>query len=91
MEDKLRFTCDPAGMPSRNGTFNLVLLQRLEVSVGSNGRLQGRIEVSRAFGDHQFKKITGLMNNSYFDGAHEVLHYVTKHSDLGRIVLEVAK
>ncbi|KAL5667525.1 hypothetical protein ACJX0J_019746, partial [Zea mays] len=35
--------------------------------------------------------ITGLMNNSYFDGAHEVLHYVTKHSDLGRIVLEVAK
>jgi hypothetical protein len=31
------------------------------------------------------------MNNSYFDGAHEVLHYVTKHSDLGRIVLEVAK
>jgi hypothetical protein len=57
MEDKLRFTCDPAGMPSRNGTFNLVLLQRLEVSVGSNGRLQGRIEVSRAFGDHQFKKV----------------------------------
>ena len=36
-------------------------------------------------------QITGLTNNSYFDGAHEVRHYVRKHSDLGRIVLEVAK
>ncbi|CAL9128962.1 unnamed protein product [Musa textilis] len=26
-------------------------------SVGSNGRLQGRLEVSRAFGDRQFKKV----------------------------------
>jgi len=26
-------------------------------SVGSNGRLQGRIEVSRAFGDRHFKKV----------------------------------
>lgn len=25
--------------------------------VGSNGRLQGRLEVSRAFGDRQFKKV----------------------------------
>ncbi|KAL9683675.1 hypothetical protein QQ045_015503 [Rhodiola kirilowii] len=25
-------------------------------SVGSNGRLQGRLEVSRAFGDRNFKK-----------------------------------
>ena len=36
-------------------------------------------------------QITGLTNNSYFDGAHEVRHYLRKHSDLGRIVLEVAK
>ncbi|CAD6219746.1 unnamed protein product [Miscanthus lutarioriparius] len=28
-------------------------------SVGSNGRLQGRIEVSRAFGDRHFKKVFG--------------------------------
>lgn len=26
-------------------------------SVSSNGRLQGRLEVSRAFGDRQFKKV----------------------------------
>jgi integrin-linked kinase-associated serine/threonine phosphatase 2C len=26
-------------------------------SVGPNGRLQGRIEVSRALGDRQFKKV----------------------------------
>jgi hypothetical protein len=32
-----------------------------------------------------------LMNNSYFDGAHEVRHCVRKHSDLGCIVLQVAK
>ncbi|ONM21536.1 hypothetical protein ZEAMMB73_Zm00001d005588 [Zea mays] len=38
-----------------------------------------------------FAKITGLTNNSYFDGAHEVRHYLRKHSDLGHIVLEVAK
>ncbi|KAL5679804.1 hypothetical protein ACJX0J_006189, partial [Zea mays] len=38
-----------------------------------------------------FARITGLTNNSYFDGAHEVRHYLRKHSDLGRIVLEVAK
>lgn len=25
--------------------------------MGSNGRLQGRLEVSRAFGDSQFKKV----------------------------------
>ncbi|AQK80491.1 Protein-tyrosine sulfotransferase [Zea mays] len=36
-------------------------------------------------------QITGLTNNSYFDGAHEVRHCVRKHPDLGRIVLEVAK
>ncbi|ONM34463.1 hypothetical protein ZEAMMB73_Zm00001d042075 [Zea mays] len=36
-------------------------------------------------------RITGLTNNSYFDGAHEVRHYLRKHSDLGCIVLEVAK
>ncbi|KAL5672757.1 hypothetical protein ACJX0J_017063, partial [Zea mays] len=38
-----------------------------------------------------FARITGLTNNSYFDGAHEVRHYLRKHSDLGCIVLEVAK
>lgn len=27
-------------------------------SVGANGRLQGRLEVSRAFGDRQFKKVS---------------------------------
>lgn len=26
-------------------------------TVSSNGRLQGRLEVSRAFGDRQFKKV----------------------------------
>ncbi|CAN6181920.1 unnamed protein product [Urochloa humidicola] len=31
-------------------------IQKAGGSVGSNGRLQGRIEVSRAFGDRQFKK-----------------------------------
>ncbi|XP_066375594.1 protein-tyrosine sulfotransferase-like isoform X2 [Miscanthus floridulus] len=36
-------------------------------------------------------QITGLSNNSYFDGAHDVRHCVRKHPDLGRIVLEVAK
>lgn len=25
--------------------------------MGANGRLQGRLEVSRAFGDRQFKKV----------------------------------
>ncbi|PWZ28665.1 MLO-like protein 4 [Zea mays] len=39
---------------------------------------------------HEYE-ITGLTNNSYFDGAHEVRHYLRKHSDLGCIVLEVAK
>ncbi|KAF8698192.1 hypothetical protein HU200_035711 [Digitaria exilis] len=36
-------------------------------------------------------QITGLTNNSYFDGAHEVRHCVRQHPDLGHIVLEVAK
>uniref|UniRef100_A0A0D9WM55 Sulfotransferase n=1 Tax=Leersia perrieri TaxID=77586 RepID=A0A0D9WM55_9ORYZ len=36
-------------------------------------------------------QITGLTNNSYFNGAHEVRHCVRKHPDLGRFVLEVAK
>ncbi|XP_062233567.1 protein-tyrosine sulfotransferase-like [Phragmites australis] len=36
-------------------------------------------------------QITGLTNNSYFDGAHEVRHCVRKHPNLGRLVLEVAK
>ncbi|TVU12505.1 hypothetical protein EJB05_46156 [Eragrostis curvula] len=36
-------------------------------------------------------QITGLTNNSYFDGAHEVRHCVRKYPDLGRLVLEVAK
>ncbi|XP_050377004.1 probable protein phosphatase 2C 8 [Argentina anserina] len=31
-------------------------IQKAGGSVGSNGRLQGRLEVSRAFGDRQFKK-----------------------------------
>ncbi|CAL9089282.1 probable protein phosphatase 2C 67 isoform X2 [Musa acuminata AAA Group] len=31
-------------------------IQKTGGSVGSNGRLQGRLEVSRAFGDRQFKK-----------------------------------
>ncbi|PVH64267.1 hypothetical protein PAHAL_2G226000 [Panicum hallii] len=34
-------------------------IQKAGGSVGSNGRLQGRIEVSRAFGDRQFKKVFG--------------------------------
>lgn len=36
-------------------------------------------------------QVTGLTNNSYFDGAHEVRHCVRKHPDLGRFVLQVAK
>ncbi|KAL6655778.1 hypothetical protein ACP70R_006604 [Stipagrostis hirtigluma subsp. patula] len=32
-------------------------IQKAGGSVGPNGRLQGRIEVSRAFGDRQFKKV----------------------------------
>ncbi|KAG2609533.1 hypothetical protein PVAP13_4KG048366 [Panicum virgatum] len=36
-------------------------------------------------------QITGLTNNSYFDGAHEVRHCVRQHPDLGHIVLDVAK
>jgi hypothetical protein len=36
-------------------------------------------------------QIIELTNNSYFDVAHEVQHYVRKQSDLGRIVLVVAK
>ncbi|GJN00875.1 hypothetical protein PR202_ga18097 [Eleusine coracana subsp. coracana] len=36
-------------------------------------------------------QITGLTNNSHFNGAHEVRHCVRKHPDLGRLVLEVAK
>ncbi|PIN17882.1 Serine/threonine protein phosphatase [Handroanthus impetiginosus] len=32
-------------------------LQKAGGSVSSNGRLQGRLEVSRAFGDRQFKKV----------------------------------
>ncbi|RLN36081.1 putative protein phosphatase 2C 67 [Panicum miliaceum] len=34
-----------------------ILGQMAGGSVGSNGRLQGRIEVSRAFGERQFKKV----------------------------------
>ncbi|RZS00289.1 hypothetical protein BHM03_00029922, partial [Ensete ventricosum] len=33
------------------------LMSKAGGSVGSNGRLQGRLEVSRAFGDRQFKKV----------------------------------
>lgn len=29
--------------------------------MSSNGRLQGRLEVSRAFGDRQFKKVMQLV------------------------------
>ncbi|KAK3128436.1 hypothetical protein QOZ80_6BG0461690 [Eleusine coracana subsp. coracana] len=36
-------------------------------------------------------QITGLTNNSHFNGAHEVRHCVRKHPDLGHLVLEVAK
>nr|BAX24926.1 hypothetical protein [Oryza punctata] len=36
-------------------------------------------------------QITGLTNNSYFSGAHEVRHCVRKHPDLGHFVLQVAK
>jgi hypothetical protein len=36
-------------------------------------------------------QITGLTNNSYFHGAHDIRHCVRKHPDLGRFVLEVAK
>ncbi|TYI53465.1 hypothetical protein E1A91_D11G005900v1 [Gossypium mustelinum] len=32
-------------------------IQKAGGTVGSNGRLQGRLEVSRAFGDRQFKKV----------------------------------
>jgi len=32
-------------------------IQKAGGSIGSNGRLQGRIEVSRALGDRQFKKV----------------------------------
>ncbi|XP_047339206.1 probable protein phosphatase 2C 8 [Impatiens glandulifera] len=32
-------------------------IQKAGGSVGSNGRLQGRLDVSRAFGDRQFKKV----------------------------------
>uniref|UniRef100_A0A1D1XT40 protein-serine/threonine phosphatase n=1 Tax=Anthurium amnicola TaxID=1678845 RepID=A0A1D1XT40_9ARAE len=32
-------------------------IQKAGGSVGTNGRLQGRLEVSRAFGDRQFKKV----------------------------------
>ncbi|XP_077243990.1 protein phosphatase 2C family protein isoform X2 [Tasmannia lanceolata] len=32
-------------------------IQKAGGSIGSNGRLQGRLEVSRAFGDRQFKKV----------------------------------
>ncbi|KAH7651149.1 Protein phosphatase 2C family protein [Dioscorea alata] len=32
-------------------------IQKAGGSVGANGRLQGRLEVSRAFGDRQFKKV----------------------------------
>ncbi|KAH6801793.1 Protein phosphatase 2C family protein [Perilla frutescens var. frutescens] len=32
-------------------------IQKAGGSVGSNGRLQGRLQVSRAFGDRQFKKV----------------------------------
>ncbi|KAB2615488.1 protein phosphatase 2C 8 [Pyrus ussuriensis x Pyrus communis] len=34
-------------------------------SVSSNGRLQGRLEVSRAFGDCQFKKLLMLKPKMY--------------------------
>ncbi|GMQ11429.1 hypothetical protein CsSME_00054073 [Camellia sinensis var. sinensis] len=34
-----------------------VRIQKAGGSVSSNGRLQGRLEVSRAFGDRQFKKV----------------------------------
>ncbi|XP_019167522.1 PREDICTED: probable protein phosphatase 2C 8 isoform X3 [Ipomoea nil] len=34
-------------------------IQKAGGSVSSNGRLQGRLEVSRAFGDRQFKKVFG--------------------------------
>jgi hypothetical protein len=36
-------------------------------------------------------QVTGLTNNSYFDGAHEVRRCVRMHPDLGRFVLQVAK
>uniref|UniRef100_A0A0D3GD20 Sulfotransferase n=1 Tax=Oryza barthii TaxID=65489 RepID=A0A0D3GD20_9ORYZ len=36
-------------------------------------------------------QITGLTNNSYLSGAHEVRHCVRKHPDLGHFVLQVAK
>ncbi|KAL0462336.1 UNVERIFIED_CONTAM: putative protein phosphatase 2C 8 [Sesamum latifolium] len=35
-------------------------IQKAGGSVSSNGRLQGRLEVSRAFGDRQFKKVVPL-------------------------------
>ncbi|XP_078153800.1 protein phosphatase 2C family protein isoform X2 [Carex rostrata] len=34
-------------------------IQKAGGTVGPNGRLQGRLEVSRAFGDRQFKKVFG--------------------------------
>ncbi|KAL6846376.1 hypothetical protein ACP4OV_023824 [Aristida adscensionis] len=40
-------------------------IQKAGGSVGPNGRLQGRIEVSRAFGDRQFKKVPHKINCSF--------------------------
>ncbi|CAN4086635.1 unnamed protein product [Withania somnifera] len=37
-------------------------IQKAGGSVSSNGRLQGRLEVSRAFGDRQFKKVGVIAN-----------------------------
>ena len=39
---------------------NYGLLLQAGGTVSSNGRLQGRLEVSRAFGDRQFKKVFNL-------------------------------
>lgn len=45
--------------------------------MGSNGRLQGRLEVSRAFGDRQFKKVTLFYLLVFFCEDLHLLHAMT--------------
>ncbi|ONM51642.1 hypothetical protein ZEAMMB73_Zm00001d018920 [Zea mays] len=52
-------SAETTGVRLKEGSYinkSLLTLGMVGGSIGSNGRLQGRIEVSRAFGDCQFKK-----------------------------------
>eukprot|EP00261_Vitis_vinifera_P040954 XP_019082197.1 PREDICTED: probable protein phosphatase 2C 8 isoform X2 [Vitis vinifera] len=59
-------------------------IQKAGGSVSSNGRLQGRLEVSRAFGDRQFKKDLSSGNTIGSAKEREGLYYFDETDVLGQ-------